>query len=137
MGDIKEIIGKGITDSYLHSDIETIRKNLADHGVDLDKNRKLQNQKIKQLKFKLQGTLNKKMNESLLQRATDSFIDAINKGLDKPVAYLNSLIKENRIAVQYNNLDKLSSKEIKEIIKDQNLIEIIEQLEKQQRENKS
>ena len=53
------------------------------------------------------------------------------KGTDKPkpVAYLNSLIRENRLTVQYNNLDKLSEKEIEEIIKDQNLVEIIEFLE--------
>ena len=57
---------------------------------------------------------------------------AINKGLEKPIAYLNNLIKENQLVVQYNKLDKLSSDEIKEIIKDQNLIEIIELLENEQ-----
>jgi len=67
--------------------------------------------------------------KKLLLKATESFQNAINNGLEKPIAYLNNLIKKNQLVVQYNKLDKLSSDEIKEIIKDQNLIEIIELLE--------
>ena len=48
---------------------------------------------------------------------------------DNPIAYLNQLIKQNQVEFQFNKLDKLSEDEIKEIIKDQNLIEIIELLE--------
>lgn len=129
MDKLKKIIDKGITENYLNGNINDVRKSLSDYGVDLDKNRERQDKLIKQLKFKLLSAINKEKNENLLLKATESFQDAINKGLEKPIAYLNNLIRENQLVVQYNKLDKLSSDEIKEIIKDQNLIEIIELLE--------
>jgi uncharacterized protein YqfA (UPF0365 family) len=132
MDKLKKIIDKGITENYLFGDINDIRKSLSDYGVNLEDNREHQNKLIKQLKFKLRSSINKEKNENLLLKATESFQDAINKGLEKPIAYLNNLIKENQLVVQYNKLDKLSSDEIKEIIKDQNLIEIIELLENEQ-----
>lgn len=132
MGKLKELINKGITENHLYGDINDIRKSLSDYGVNLDENFERQNKLIKQLKFKLRSSINEEKYDALLIRATESFQDAIIKGLEKPVAYLNTLIRENRIAVQYNNLEKLSSEEIKEIIKDQNLIEIIELLENEQ-----
>tara|TARA_R110000744_G_scaffold237369_4_gene354887 strand:+ start:82227 stop:82622 length:396 start_codon:yes stop_codon:yes gene_type:complete len=129
MDKLKKILDRGFTENYLYGNISDIRKSLVDYGVDLDVNLERQNKLIKQLKFKLRSSINEEKYDALLIRASESFQDAISKGLDKPVAYLNTLIKENRIAVQYNNLDKLSSDEIREIIKDQNLIEIIELLE--------
>ncbi|WP_299317287.1 hypothetical protein [uncultured Maribacter sp.] len=132
MGKLKEIIDTGITENHLYGNINDIRKSLSDYGVNLDENLERQNKLIKQLKFKLRSSINEEKFDALLIRATESFQEAIVKGLEKPVAYLNKLIKENRIAVQYNNLEKLSTEEIKEIIKDQNLIEIIELLENEQ-----
>jgi len=132
MDKLKKIIDKGFTENYLFGDISDIRKSLSDYGVNLDDNSERQNKLIKQLKFKLRSSVNKERNENLLLKATESFQEAINKGLEKPIAYLNNLIKENQLVVQYNKLDKLSPDEIKEIIKDQNLIEIIELLENEQ-----
>jgi uncharacterized protein YqfA (UPF0365 family) len=129
MDKLKKIIDKGIAENYLYGNINDIRQNLSDYGVNLDDNRVRQNKMIKQLKFKLRSTINKEKNENLLLKATESFQEAINKGLEKPIAYLNNLIRENQLVVQYNKLDKLSPDEIKEIIKDHNLIEIIELLE--------
>lgn len=132
MDKLKIIIDTGFTENYLFGDINDIRKSLSDYGVNLDDNSERQNKLIKQLKFKLRSSINKEKNETLLLKATESFQEAINKGLEKPIAYLNNLIKENQLVVQYNKLDKLSPDEIKEIIKDQNLIEIIELLENEQ-----
>lgn len=132
MDKLKEKINKGITESYLHSDIKDVRESLSNYGVDLDKNAKRQNKLIKQLKFKLRSSLNEEKYDLLLNKATESFQNAIEKGLEKPVAYLNALIRDNKVRVQYNKLEKLSTDEIKEIIRDQNLIEIIELLENEQ-----
>ncbi|MCM4152034.1 hypothetical protein DHD05_10560 [Arenibacter sp. N53] len=132
MEKLKKIIDKGFTENYLFGDINDVRKSLSDFGVNLGDNRERQDKLIKQLKFKLRSSINKEKNEILLLKATEFFQEAINKGLDKPIAYLNNLIEDNRLLVQYNKLDKLSPDEIKEIIKDQNLIEIIELLENEQ-----
>ncbi|WP_138434171.1 hypothetical protein [Winogradskyella algicola] len=129
MDKLKEIIDKGFTESHLSGDINDIRKSLSDYGVDLDANSQRQDKLIKQLKFKLRASINEEKDNALLKKAVESFQDAIQKGLDKPIAYLNQLIKQNQVEFQFNKLDKLSEDEIKEIIKDQNLIEIIELLE--------
>ena len=129
MDKLKEIIDKGFTESHLSGDINDIRKSLSDYGVDLDANSQRQDKLIKQLKFKLRASINQEKDNALLKKAVESFQDAIQKGLDKPIAYLNQLIKQNQVEFQFNKLDKLSEDEIKEIIKDQNLIEIIELLE--------
>lgn len=129
MDKLKEIIDKGFIESYLSGDINDIRKSLSDYGVDLTANSKRQDKLIKQLKFRLRASINEEKDSALLKKAVESFQDAIHKGLDKPIAYLNQLIKENRVEFQYNRLDKLNEDELKEIIKDQNLIEIIELLE--------
>jgi len=129
MDKLKEIIDKGFTESHLSGDINDIRKSLSDYGADLTANSKRQDKLIKQLKFKLRALINEEKDNALLQKAVESFQDAIQKGLDKPIAYLNQLIRENRVEFQFNRLDKLSKDELKEIIKDQNLIEIIELLE--------
>lgn len=132
MDKLKKIIDKGITESHLYGDIVGIREDLSDYGVDLSENEKRQDKLIKQLKFKLRASINEEKDSLLLKKATTSFLDAISKGLEKPIAYLNTLIQENKVVFQYKNLKKLNEEEIKEIIKDQNLIEIIELLEDQQ-----
>jgi hypothetical protein len=129
MDKLKEIIDKGFTESHLSGDINDIRKSLSDYGVDLAANSKRQDKLIKQLKFRLRASLNEEKDNALLKKAVESFQDAIQKGLDRPIAYLNELIRENRVEFQFNRLDKLNEDELKEIIKDQNLIEIIELLE--------
>lgn len=136
MDKLKRIIDKGITGNYLYGDINDIRKSLSDYGVNLNDNRERQNKLIKQLKFKIRSSVNKENNDHLLLKATESFQSAINSGLEKPIAYLNNLIKENQLVIQYNKLDRLSLNEIKDIIKDQNLVEIIELLESEQQGKK-
>lgn len=131
MAKLKKMIGKGVTENYLLSDIDDVRENLVAYGVDIEKNAMQQSKLIKQLKFKLKSSINKRQNEELLNKATENFKEAIVKGLDKPVAYLNNLISQNGLAFNYSNLDKLSTQEIEEIIKDQNLLEIIELLEEE------
>lgn len=129
MDKLKEIIDRGFTESHLSGDINDIRKSLSDYGVDLTANSERQDNLIKQLKFRLGASINEEKDNALLQKAVEFFQDAIQKGLDRPIAYLNQLIRENRVEFQFNKLDKLSEDELKEIIKDQNLIEIIELLE--------
>lgn len=129
MDKFKKIIERGFIENYLSGDIEDIRENLTDFGVNLGENSKKQDKLIKQLKFKLNASINQERDKELLQMAVTTFKKALVQGLDRPVAYLNQLIKENQLTVQHKNLKKLSKDEIQEIIKDQNLIEIIEQLE--------
>lgn len=131
MDKLKKTIKESIEHFEQSYPIEAVRESLAKEGVDFNGRSKSQEKFIKQLKFKLNVKANREKQEALLLSASERIKDAIIKGLDKPVAYLNGLIQENRVKFQYSKLKELSEEEIKEIIKDQNLIEIIEMIEEE------
>ncbi|RXG22796.1 MULTISPECIES: hypothetical protein [Flavobacteriaceae] len=108
-----------------------VRKQLEMEGVDLDEQSLLQDKFIKQLKFRLKSKSIVLKNDSMLDKASNYFKDALTKGLDKPIAYMNNLIQTNQLQTQFSRLEKMSEEQIKDIIKDQNLIEILEMLEEE------
>jgi hypothetical protein len=116
--------------------IETVRESLAEAGVDFKTRKTGQDKFIKQLKFKLSIKANREKQEALLLTASKRFKEALTKGLDRPVAYLNNLIREDRVYFQFSKLQELNEEEIKDIIKDQNLIEIIEMIENESKGKK-
>ncbi len=83
--------------------------------------------------FLLKGIINKQKDSALLEKASLLLQNAIEQNIDKPISYLKGLIANNQFQVQYRNLEKLGVEEIKEIIKDQNLLELLEQLENDQK----
>lgn len=127
-------------DNALIDEIRNGNNALADEylnskGYDLDEINKLSEKIYKQQSFLIKGIINKRKDKALLKKAALLFEDALKNKIQKPVAYLNNLIKQNNFAVQYRNLDQLNKEEIIEIIKDQNLLEILENLEKQNKQD--
>jgi hypothetical protein len=57
------------------------------------------------------------------------FQEAILLNVEKPISFLKQIIQQNPSFALYRNLDKLSKEDIVEIIKDKNLIELLEQME--------
>jgi hypothetical protein len=55
--------------------------------------------------------------------------DSFKNHNEKPINYFMGLIKNNQFAIQYRNLDKLDIDEIMQIIKDQDLLDALENLE--------
>lgn len=110
---------------------DLVRKQLEMEGVDLDEQSLSQDKFIKQLTFRLKSKSTVLKNDSMLDKASNYFKDALTKGLDKPIAYMNNLIQTNQLQTQFSRLEKMSEEQIKDIIKDQNLIEILEMLEKE------
>lgn len=110
---------------------DLVRKQLEMEGVDLDEQSLSQDKFIKQLTFRLKSKSTVLKNDSMLDIASNYFKDALTKGLDKPIAYMNNLIQTNQLQTQFSRLEKMSEEQIKDIIKDQNLIEILEMLEEE------
>ncbi|MFL1895283.1 hypothetical protein ACJRPK_06245 [Aquimarina sp. 2-A2] len=129
MDKLRKTVKESISNFEKSFPIDSIREDLRIAGVNLDDRKTRQDKFIKQLKFKLSVKSNREKQQELLLTASQKFLEALDNGLDKPVAYLNNLIQNNKIQFQYSNLKKISEEEIKEIIKDQNLIEIIEMIE--------
>ena len=128
-------------DNALIDEISNGNNSLADEylnslGYDLDEINKLSEKIYKQQSFLIKGMINKQKNKIQLQKVALLIDNALKNKLQKPISYLNGLVKQNRFAVQYRNLDQLNKEEIIDIIKDQNLIEILEDLEKQDKQSK-
>ena len=125
--DIVEII----LSRLIEGNEDFLNEYLEDNGYDINAIDNISTKKFKQLSFTLNAKLRLEKDQFLLNKVSDMFIDAIEKNLDKPISYLNGLIQRNKLALRYRNLDKLNEEEIRNIIRDQNLLEILEMLEKE------
>jgi ATP-dependent Lon protease len=129
MSNLKNKIDKGITEFYLNSDIELIKKSLEEECVDVAKESTEISNFLKRLKFTQTAMVTQENNQALLDRIVGKFQDAINKNIEKPIATLINLVGTKQMSVQFRNLDKLTPDEIKEIIKGKNLVDLMDELD--------
>ncbi|MDR2009422.1 MAG: hypothetical protein LBQ22_02965 [Bacteroidales bacterium] len=122
-------IDQQIINQLIDDDSSILDSYLENEGYNIDEIETIALRSYKKLSFILNGTINQQKDQALLEKISLLFKDAINKNLDKPVHYLKNLITNNELQVQYRNLDKLSIEEIQNIIKDQNLIELLEKFD--------
>jgi len=132
MSNLKNKIDKGITEFYLNSDIELIKKSLEEDGVDVAKESTEISNFLKRLKFTQTAVATQENDQALIERIVEKFQDAINKNIEKPIATLISLVETNQMSVQFRNLDKLTPDEIKEIIKGKNLVDLMDELDNEE-----
>ncbi len=128
----KELINK--MDEYIlaslkSGDSSAIDSFLENSGYDLRDISNVADKGFKQMNFAMGGYINSQKDEILLDKVAKYFQDAISQNIDKPISYLKNLVASNQLAFGHRNLDKLSSDEIKELIKDHNLLDILEKLE--------
>jgi hypothetical protein len=123
--EIKNKIDLALFNFYLEADRETIKDLVKEDIQNLNEYTK----KKRQIIFLSKAITNKKHNEYLLELAS-KFQDAILQNIEKPVAILRQLIQSNAAFALYSNLDKLSREDILEIIKDKNLVDLLEELDK-------
>lgn len=123
--DIKNKINEALYSFYLEADESVINDSLKNDIPNFDE----YNKKKKQIIFLAKATAKQQQN-AYLKTLVDKFKEAINQNLEKPVAVLKQLMQENPSFALYRNLDKLSNEDIIEIIKDKNLVDLLEQLEK-------
>jgi len=121
---ISNNINDALFNLYLEADKETVMDWLKDDISDLEE----YNKKKKQTIFLAKARVKKQHNAQLLE-LTHKFQDALQRNIKKPIAILKQLIQENASLALYRNLDKLSKEDIIEIIKDRNFVELLEQLE--------
>lgn len=126
-------IDDAIISKIIDGDSSTYDEILKEEGFDINDIENYALKNFRKHSFLLKGYINKQKDTDLLERASALLQSAIEKNIDKPISYLKSLIANNQFHVQYRNLDNLGIDEIKEIIKDQNLLELLEQLENDQK----
>lgn len=126
-------IDEAIISHIIEGDSSAYDEILKEQGYNIADLENYANKNFKKHSFLLKGLINKQKDLVLLEKASLLLHNAVEKNIDKPISYLRNLIANNQFQVQYRNLDNLGIEEIKEIIKDQNLLELLEQLEDDQK----
>lgn len=127
---ISNKINDALFNFYLEADNDTISEILKEEILNPNEYSK----KKKQILFYIKATANKKRNDYLLT-LTEKFMQGIEQNIEKPVAILKQIVQGNSSLALYRNLDKLSREDIIEIIKDKNFVELIEQLENDEKKH--
>lgn len=122
--EIKNKIDDALFNFYLDADKDTISDSLKDAIPNFQE----YNKKKKQIIFLAKANAKKQHNEYLLG-LVNKFQEALILNIDKPVSILKQIIQGNPSLALYRNLDKLTKEDIIEIIKDKNLVELLDQLE--------
>lgn len=122
--EINNNINDALFNFYLEADEETIIDSLKDDISNFEEYNKRKRQIIYLAKAKA-----KIQHDNQLLELTTKFKEALQQNIEKPIAILKQLILENASPALYRNLDKLSKEDIIEIIKDKNLVDLLEQLE--------
>lgn len=122
-------IDKTIINQTLENDFTALDAELESLGYDIDEINNFSEKMYKRQTFLLKGIINKQKDVNLLERASHLLQKAIEENINKPVSYFKNLVQNNQFQIQYRNLESLTIDEIKDIIKDQNLLELLEKLE--------
>lgn len=122
-------IDNALISQIIEGDYSAYDSILLEQGYDLNLIESHSRKNFKKQAFLLKGMMNKQKDIMLLEKASNLLREAIEKNIDKPISYLKGLIENNQFQVQYRNLENLDIEEIQEIIKDQNLLELLEKLE--------
>jgi len=128
--EIKNKIDDALFNFYLEANKDTIKDSLQENIQNLVEYEKMK----KKIIFLAKATANRRHNESLLQLAS-KFQKALLLNIEKPIAILKQLVQANPSFALYRNLDKISKEDIIEIIKDKNFVELIEQLEEDEKKH--
>ena len=128
--EIKNKIDDALFNFYLEADKDTIKDSLQENIQNLVEYEK----KKKKILFMAKATTNRRHNESLLQLVS-KFQEALLLNIEKPIAILKQIVQGNPSFALYRNLDKISKEDIIEIIKDKNFVELIEQLEEDEKKH--
>ena len=126
--EIKKKIDDALFNFYLEADKDTIKDSLKNEISNPEEYIK----KKKQIIFLAAAAAKKAHNEHLLDLA-EKFQHAIKANIENPISILKQLIQGNPSFALHRNLDKLSKEEIIEIIKDKNLVQLLEQIEENEK----
>jgi len=115
----------------LHSDIEYAKTFLKEEGFDIEQELSFSVKHIAKIQFMTKAIKNKTKDQELLEITYNKLKKAIQENAQKATDTLITLLQSKRPAMQYRKLDKWTDDEIREVLADVDLIELIEELEKE------
>lgn len=126
---ITEIIDNGIIEFYINNSVDDVVSMAKEEGFDPDLNADKRAKLAKLLRFKAQASLNKVTSQPLLERAERIMAELVENYVGKPISELKNLLQNKGLQVQFRNIDKLDEASIRDMLRDIDLLQLIEKLE--------
>ena len=126
---VTEIIDTGIIEFYLNNSVDDVVSMAKEEGFDPDINADKREKLIKLLRFKAQASRSKRQMQPLLQRAEQVLSSLVESYVGRPISELKNLLQTKGLQVQFRNIDKLDESSIRDMLKDIDLVQLIEKLE--------
>lgn len=126
---VNEIIDNGIIEFYINSSVDDVAILAKEEGFDPDKNADKREKLVKMLRFKAKASLSRQQTQPLFEKAEQILASLVESYVGKPISELRTLLQTKGLQVQFRNIDKLDEASIRDMLKDVDLVQLIEKLE--------
>jgi hypothetical protein len=103
---------------------------LQEEGFNLETESNFATQHLKKITFMTQAVSNKAQDESLLAIAVVKIREAIQENMGKTTEMLVAILKSKTPSVQYRKLENWTDEEIKNVLEDVDIVQLMEELDK-------
>ena len=115
----------------LQHDTEYAKQFLIEEGIDPDKEIEFSGQFMKKIRFMALGMSNKQRDLKLLDVAFDRLKEVLKENSERASEALINLLHKKTPAIHYRKLESWSDDEIRDVLSDVDLIQLIEELKKE------
>lgn len=117
--------------NLINEDFAYAKTVLEEDGFNLEAETDFAMKQLIKLKFLANSIEKKRKEQSLLEQAYLKLKSAINNTADKSLETWVSLLKEKAPSVQFRKLESWTDEEIKAVLNDLDLVELLEELSKE------
>lgn len=115
----------------LQHDTEYAKQFLMEEGIDPDKEIEFSGQFMKKIRFMALGMSNKQRDLKLLDVAFDRLKEVLKENSERASEALINLLHAKTPAIHYRKLESWTDDEIRDVLSDVDLIQLIEELKKE------
>jgi len=116
--------------NVIKNDVEMAKEFLKEFDIDPDKETAKGLQQIRKIHFLTQAHEKQSRDESLLKQLQDKLKESIQKNVELTGAVLQSMLKDKQVSFQFRNLEKWTEDEMREVLQDLDLVQLLEELDK-------
>lgn len=113
----------------LHKDTEYAKHYLEEEGLNISEEQEFAVQYMKKIQFMAKALVNKKQDETLLEKAFNKVKNLIAENANQTSEFLQNLLQTKTPSVQYRKLENWTDDEIRDVLADIDLIEFMEELD--------
>lgn len=111
----------------LSSDIDYAKNFLMEEGINIEEEFDFSKKYITKVKFMVQALANKNRDQNLLEKAIKKFKEIVHENANLANEKLAILLQSKTPLVQYRKLEKWTDEEISEVLKDVDLVKLLEE----------